>query len=296
MLILIGLGLGQLDDITVGGLRRIRAARHVYLEHYTAILGTSLDALRQFTERPDIQLADRESVEQHADRLLIDQALDDDVALLVVGDPLAATTHCDLMLRARQRGVRVDVLHNASIVSAVACCGLQLYRFGETISIPFWENADDESGSGGSCWQPDSFLDRIEANYSRDLHTLCLLDIKVKEPNLRQLARGRTVYDQEARFMTASVAARQLMEALRKRRKVSFDAQSMVIALARVGQEDERLLSCSLADMESCGEQVLGSKPMHSLVVPARELHPLEEEFVESFRLSSSPSAESTLE
>lgn len=27
------------------------------------------------------------------------------------------------------------------------------------------------------------------------LHTLCLLDIKVKEPNLEMLARGKTVYE-----------------------------------------------------------------------------------------------------
>lgn len=35
------------------------------------------------------------------------------------------------------------------------------------------------------------------------LHTLCLLDIKVKEPNLEQLCRGRKVYE-PPQYMTIS--------------------------------------------------------------------------------------------
>ena len=42
-----------------------------------------------------------------------------------------ATTHTDLELRARQAGIPVRVIHNASIMNAVGVCGLQLYRFGE---------------------------------------------------------------------------------------------------------------------------------------------------------------------
>ena len=43
-------------------------------------------------------------------------------------------------------------------------------------------------------WRPDSFYTRIAANRHRGLHTLCLLDIKVKEPSLESLARGRKVH------------------------------------------------------------------------------------------------------
>ena len=43
-------------------------------------------------------------------------------------------------------------------------------------------------------WRPDSFYTRIAANRQRGLHTLCLLDIKVKEPSLESLARGRKVH------------------------------------------------------------------------------------------------------
>ena len=53
----------------------------------------------------------------------------------------------------------------------------------QAISMVFFTNS----------WRPDSFYTRIAANRQRGLHTLCLLDIKVKEPSLESLARGRTV-------------------------------------------------------------------------------------------------------
>lgn len=84
---------------------------------------------------------------------------------MVVGDPFGATTHTDLILRAKERGIKFQIVHNASILTAVGCCGLQLYNFGETVSIPYWTET----------WQPDSFFDKILMNYDRNLHTLCLL-------------------------------------------------------------------------------------------------------------------------
>ena len=77
------------------------------------------------------------------------------MAFLVVGDPFGATTHADLMIRARELGIKTKTIHNASIMNAIGCCGLQLYSFGETVSIPFW--TED--------WQPDSFLDKIQVNF-----------------------------------------------------------------------------------------------------------------------------------
>ncbi len=55
-------------------------------------------------------------------------------------------------------------------MNAVGACGLQLYRFGESVSIVFFTDT----------WQPDSFYDKIAANRKLGLHTLCLLDIKVR--------------------------------------------------------------------------------------------------------------------
>lgn len=69
--------------------------------------------------------ADRELVEQGADEIL-DKSNEVDVVLLVVGDPFGATTHADILLRARDLNIDTKVIHNASIMNAIGCCGLQV--------------------------------------------------------------------------------------------------------------------------------------------------------------------------
>lgn len=111
-------------------------------------------------------MADRDLVELGADDILRGAgSVDCNVALLVVGDPFGATTHTDLLLRAREKNIPYRVVHNASIMNAIGCCGLQLYRFGETISIPYWTDS----------WKPDSFYDKIRTNREAGFHTLALL-------------------------------------------------------------------------------------------------------------------------
>lgn len=76
-----------------------------------------------------------------------------------------ATTHTDLVVRAKELGVDIKVVHNASVMNAVGICGLQLYCYGETVSIPFFTDT----------WRPDSFYEKIKRNRELGLHTLCLL-------------------------------------------------------------------------------------------------------------------------
>lgn len=60
-------------------------------------------------------------------------------------------------------------------------------------------------------WRPTSFYSRILSNRLQGLHTLCLLDIKVKEPTLESLARGKKVYE-PPRYMSMKTAIEQLLE------------------------------------------------------------------------------------
>lgn len=76
-----------------------------------------------------------------------------------------ATTHTDLVVRAKKMGIDVKIVHNASVINAIGICGLQLYRYGETVSIPFFTET----------WRPDSFYEKIHKNKEIGLHTLCLL-------------------------------------------------------------------------------------------------------------------------
>ena len=101
-------------------------------------------------------------------------------AILIVGDPLCATTHMDLYLRATKKQMNVIVIHNASIMTACAISGMLLYKFGETVSIPYFTKT----------WKPLSFYDKIFKNRQNNLHTLLLLDIKTKEKTVEALLSG----------------------------------------------------------------------------------------------------------
>ena len=57
---------------------------------------------------------------------ILSNARDNDVAFLVGGDPLSATTHTDLILRAVELNIPYKIVHNASIMNAIGSCGLQV--------------------------------------------------------------------------------------------------------------------------------------------------------------------------
>lgn len=135
-------------------------------------MSTSNQELQDFLQVPIVE-ADRDFCEIEIDNVLdkISKDPESNYAFLVVGDAFCATTHSDLYLRAVKLGIQVQVIHNASIISAVGCTGLQVYRFGEVVSVPLWTEK----------WKPDSFYPKILKNMKADLHTLVLVDIKVKE-------------------------------------------------------------------------------------------------------------------
>ena len=149
VLYIIGLGLGDEKDITVRGLELVKKCKVLYLEYYTSILGLDYKALEAFYG-VEVRVADRNMVESNAEEIY-SRAVSEDIGFLVVGDPLCATTHNDIILRARKENIQVQVVHNASVMSASASSGLQLYQFGYTVSIPLFEDN----------WKPDSFYDRI---------------------------------------------------------------------------------------------------------------------------------------
>lgn len=227
VLYLIGLGLGDHKDVTLRGYECIKESVAVYLEYYTSILGVDKAKLEEFYQKP-IVLADREYVESRAEEIY-GQAKEHKVSLLVVGDPLAATTHVDMILRCRKEGIPVEVIHNASAMNAVASCGLPLYQFGYTVSIPLFEGE----------WRPSSFYERIQYNQKGGMHTLCLLDIKVKEPDYDALTKHGKVRFLPPRFMTVNVAIEQLLSVEEEKKEGVVTADHYGIGVARLGQPDQ---------------------------------------------------------
>ncbi|KAJ2551289.1 diphthine synthase [Coemansia sp. RSA 1933] len=263
MLYIIGLGLGDERDITVKGLEAVKGSERVYLESYTSILMVDKAKLEGFYGK-EVVVAHRETVESESDAILKD-ADKVDVSFLVVGDPFGATTHTDLVIRAHELGIKVKVVHNASIMNAVGATGLQLYSFGQTISIVFFTET----------WRPDSFYDRIKENAAIGLHTLCLLDIKVREQSIENLMRNRPIYE-APRFMTVNQAAEQLIEVEDKRRENAYSADTLAVGVSRVGSDDQVIKAGTLRQLLD----VDFGAPLHSLVLVGHRLHLLEAEIL----------------
>jgi len=68
------------------------------------------------------------------------------------------------------------------------------------------------------------------------LHTLALLDIKVKEPTPESLARGKLVY-MPPRYMSTKEAAEQLLETASKQENPCFGPETKCMGLARIGTQ-----------------------------------------------------------
>lgn len=262
---LVGLGLSDEEDITLKGLKAIQSCTKVYLEAYTSILTVPRERLEK-AWGVKIELAPRELVESEIEPIL-QLAQTENVAVLVVGDPFGATTHCDLLARAHELGVPTNVVHNASIMNAIGCCGLQLYRFGETVSLCFFS----------STWRPDSFYDKVLVNAKAGLHTLVLLDIKVREPTIPSLARGRPQY-MEPRFMSVRQAAQQLLLVEASRKGGVCVASSRAVGVARVGAADQLVVAGTLAELI----EVDFGGPLHSMVLLG-DAHGAEEELLSAF-------------
>ena len=164
MLYLIGLGL-DLKDISLKSLEIIKKCSKIYLEIYTNEFPYSIADLEKLIGKK-IEKADREMIEQKAEKIL-DEAGKQDIALLIYGSPLSATTHSDLILRAKEKNVKIKVIHNSSVFIAIASTGLQLYKFGKTTSLPTWKQS----------YKPTSFIDTVKENQSINAHSLILVDI-----------------------------------------------------------------------------------------------------------------------
>ena len=272
VLYLIGLGLCNEKDITVKGLEYIKQSDYIYMEYYTSILGIDSSKLEEYYGKKII-LADREMIEIGFDKEILEKAKSSKVSLLVVGDPFSATTHIDLYLRCIHEGVKVEVVNNASILNSIGITGLSLYRFGETVSIPFFTEK----------WRPYSFYDKICRNYKNDLHTLILLDIKVKEISEENLAKGKKIYE-KPRFMTVNQALDELLEASEKsetiiENKGLINEDNLCYGVARIGSENQIVKAGKIKDIIKFDF----GKPLHSVVLCAKTLSSIEKEVVEFY-------------
>jgi diphthine synthase len=243
MLYLIGLGLWDETDLTLKGLEAAKKSEKAYLEAYTSRPGGLSPARLEKLIGKKITLLKREDVEGAA--AFLDEAKKTDVSLFVGGDPLVATTHADLLLRAAKKRVPFRVIHNASIYSAVAETGLQVYKFGKTATVVYPEKN----------YKPTSFYDAVRENRERGLHSLLLLDIKP----------DRTMTPKDAIELLAGIDP-------------NFAKQEIVVC-SRMGSEKPFI---AFGDADKLAKS--SGEGMSVIIVPGG-LHDVEKEYLEQYRV-----------
>jgi len=164
MLYLIGLGL-NIKGISKEGLEAVKRCKRVYLENYTVNFPYALADVIKLIKK-NVKQLERKDVESLK---IIDEAKKMDIALLVYGDPLVATTHLSLIQEAIKCNVKYQVIHSASILDGISETGLQIYKFGKIASMPKWDLSKN--------FQPTSFIEIIKENKLINAHSLILIDI-----------------------------------------------------------------------------------------------------------------------
>lgn len=250
--------------MTADAIEHARACDFRFLEGYTATLPDDQEELLESLVG-DWKKAMRPMVEDPADILSL--ANENSVALLVVGDPMQATTHVDLESHCAEQGIDFSVIPGLSATSlAVSLSGLQSYRFGRQVTLPF---AYGE-------YLPTSPLEMIDSNYNNNLHTLVLLDLDptgmgVETPQPMQPKQAVEIL--QAMFEKLIEREGGVRESMTTA-ITNWDA----ILLSDLGTSDQRVVSGDLEDIAK-----LTDGRIHCLILPA-EFTGLEREAYERRR------------
>ena len=240
----IGLGLFDETDMSLKAQQAMQEAEIIFAEFYTSILmGTSITKLEKIINKK-INVLSRKQTEQET--TIIDTAKTKNVCFITGGDSLTATTHVDLRVQAIKNGIKTQVIHGTSILTAVpGLLGLQHYKFGRTTTLVYPEGN----------YFPMSPYDVILANQQNKLHTLVLLDIQAEKK----------------RFMTASEAIQLLIRMEGKKGKKLITDDTIIAVVGQAGSTQPLVKADTLKHLETTDF----GPPLQSMVLPG-DLHFME--------------------
>jgi diphthine synthase len=244
----VGLGLNSEKNMSLLGLEVAKRADAVFVELYTSLMPEfDLKGLEKLIGK-HVRIVLRRDLEENSGKAILESARKSRAVLLVPGDPLMATTHIDLRIRAEKQGIKTRIVHGASIVSAVVgLSGLQNYKFGRSVTIPFSDtNSTDATAYNVIC-----------ENQKMWLHTLCFLDIRVEEK----------------RYMTIKDALNALSTLEIKKQQRVATMNTLAVGVARAGSSNPMVKADYIRQLQKYNF----GKPPHTLVFPGK-LHFMEAE------------------
>ncbi|MGQ9468743.1 MAG: diphthine synthase [Nitrososphaerales archaeon] len=237
-LFFIGLGLHGAKGIPLIGLDIAKKAEKVYLDAYTSpISQDEINSLQSLIGNEIIKVS-RDFIEDG--REIINQARQKDIVLIASGDPMIATTHIDLRLRAEKSGIKTFLIHASSILCALPGeTGLHVYNFGKLVTLM-------RPGLTPS----STVYEVIRENLIRGLHTMILLE-----------------YDQSTGFsLKPDDALKSLLSMEEDFKQGIIDDETFVIIASRIGSNSQLLSGGKIGSLiyRDYGD------PPHAIIVPGR--------------------------
>ena len=209
--------------------------------------GLHLENLNKLVGK-DVRVLSRRDVEEDAEGVILSKARAGKVGFLVPGDPMVATTHVDLRLRAHKAGIRTRIIHAASVMPAAAgVTGLQSYKFGRTVTIP-------------AAWRgefPESIHMNIRNNQLSGLHSLVLLEIDIENN----------------KYVSIPQALNQLSALSEKLSEKAINSETLTVGIARLEAPDMIVKAGTVAEVS----QIDFGMPPFALIFPG-SLHFVEAE------------------
>ncbi|MCD6226874.1 diphthine synthase [Candidatus Micrarchaeota archaeon] len=251
MLYLIGFGINGSRGLTLEGVDTIKKCDIVFIEKYTSIVdwGKLKNDIKELTGK-DAKFVNRGYVEDGKD--IIKLAGDNNVCILISGDPMIATTHLSLVMQLKSKS---KIIHSNSILSvAISESGLHMYKFGQSVTLSRWyEN-----------YKPLTTYDVITENLSQGLHTLILMDI------IHETGEGLDAGE--------GIRILRMMENERMKKVITDDTK--LIVMSRLGYDDQKITYGKIKELEHSN---LG-RPPFVLIYPGK-LHFTEEDALERFEI-----------
>ncbi len=221
MFYLIGLGLKP-KHLTLEAIEAIKKSDEIFFENYTSIYSEGNIAELEKICGKKAKTAERNLVEEQFEKIL-KNAKEKNIALLVLGNPLSATTHIQTILDSRNLKIDFKIIPGISVFDFLGATGLQQYKFGRTTTIALHEKG----------FEPESFYDVIAENQKMGFHTLCLLDIKAEQGKLMPIRE-----------------AIEILEKIESKRAEKILQKSFFVGFSNAFSEKEKIFAGTLNELK----------------------------------------------
>ena len=251
MLFLIGTGINGIKGLSIAAVEILRSCDSVLVEEFTSFISKEQVRELGLLINRDVDVVQRWFIEDG--REILEKAKNKAVAIVTYGDPLIATTHAELRVRATRLSIETKVLHSASGISAlIGETGLQYYKFGRTVTLM----ADPLSAL--------TVYNTVYENLLSGNHSLVLTEYNRGEEDVPF-------------FLNPAKALATLLDTEQDEKRGIVTPKTFAVIASRIGSDDQAIISGSIALLET---RDLGTGP-HSIVIPGT-IHFVEKESLET--------------